>query len=89
MKIAAVYIVSTDMGDFLFDENLMLLPGESIQTLKSSIVLTFQQEAFASSENWEEWFAEYDKTRLMLKIQELIKNKMRQLTRYLDSGHKH
>lgn len=89
MKTAAVYIVSTDAGDFLFDESLALLPGENIETLESPIVITFQQETLAPAEDWEEWFLNYDEKMLVLKIQELVEYKMKRLTRDLESRDKH
>lgn len=89
MKTAAVYIASTDEGDFLFDESLTLLPGENIETLESPIVITFQQEALASTEAWQEWFTDYDEKTLVLKIQELIEQKMKHLARNLELRNKH
>lgn len=79
-----VYIVSTDNGNFLFNQDFEELDANI--KYHPLITMTFQQETLAPAEDWEDWFLTYDKEMLISMIKDLVKRKIHKISIEIKKG---
>lgn len=76
-----VYFINTQVGEFLFDQDLNHLTGDEYEPVG---MLTFQQDALAPEEDWEDWAVSYTEQMLIDEIRNLIRRKMREIASHLE-----
>lgn len=76
-----VYIVQTDMGEFLYDQDLNFLTEDNYEPIA---MFSFQQEVLAPAEDWENWEREYPNEWIVDQIRMLIRAKMKRIAKSLE-----
>lgn len=75
MKNRVLYILSTDYGDWLLDDNLEFCL-EDDRDLEPEIVVRVMDTALATSEHWEHWYANNTDKEILDKIRPVLKKKI-------------
>lgn len=76
-----VYVVETEMGEFMFDQDLTYLTEDEYEPVAS---FRFTQSTLAPQEDWEEWFLVFTEDMIVDQIRRLIRFKMKQIAQELE-----
>lgn len=80
-NIKYVYVVSTDVGEFMYDQELNFLTGEDYEPVA---MFSFQQETLATEADWKEWTLTFTEDMYIDQIRRLIRYKMKKIVSELE-----
>ncbi len=79
--VSYVYLVNTEMGELLYDQDLDYLTGEQYDPVA---IFSFQQEALAPAEDWEDMKLSYTDEMVVDRVRQLLRSKIKKIARDLE-----